>query len=228
MFAPIMVVDNLKAIAANHFSLKTCVATVQENWPEVIDSGNKSLHYQPNDVTPHAYIGPAYLAQDNYSEALPHLLTMLEKFPYHYITLLNTGTAYSDLHDYQKAQQYFAKAVQVAPIAGAAHGQLGKAYWQLKEYSKALGEFNEAIRLDPEKKSAYLYNIGLIERELGQVEKAIVAFEQAIAADNRFALPHKELVMIYLKLKPDQTRAGYHARLFQELSQTSSRSEGRQ
>jgi O-antigen ligase/Tfp pilus assembly protein PilF len=219
VFAPIMVVDNLKAIAADHFYLKTCVATVEEDWQEVIASGNKSLHYQPNDVTPHAYIGPAYLAQDNYSEALPHLLTMLEKFPYHYITLLNTGTAYYGLHDYQKAQQYFAKAVQIAPIAGPAHGQLGKAYWKLKEYPKALGEFNEAIRLDPEKKSAYLYNLGLVKRELGQVGEAISAFEQAIAADSRFALPHKELVIIYLKLKPDRKRAGYHARLFQELSQ---------
>jgi O-antigen ligase/Tfp pilus assembly protein PilF len=219
VLAPIMVVDNLKAIAADHFYLKTCVATVEEDWQEVIASGNKSLHYQPNDVTPHAYIGPAYLAQDNYTEALPHLLTMLEKFPYHYITLLNTGTAYYGLHDYQKAQQYFAKAVQIAPIAGPAHGQLGKAYWKLKEYPKALGEFNEAIRLDPEKKSAYLYNLGLVKRELGQVGEAISAFEQAIAADSRFALPHKELVIIYLKLKPDRKRAGYHARLFQELSQ---------
>jgi len=219
VLAPIMVVDNLKAIAADHFYLKTCVATVEEDWQEVIASGNKSLHYQPNDVTPHAYIGPAYLAQDNYTEALPHLLTMLEKFPYHYITLLNTGTAYYGLHDYQKAQQYFAKAVQIAPIAGPAHGQLGKAYWKLKEYPKALGEFNEAIRLDPEKKSAYLYNIGLVKRELGQVGEAISAFEKAIAADSRFALPHKELVIIYLKLKPDRKRAGYHARLFQELSQ---------
>jgi len=219
VFAPIMVVDNLKAIAADHFYLKTCMATVDGNWPEVIASGNKTLHYQPNDVTPHAYIGPAYLAQDNYSEALPHLLTMLEKFPYHYITLLNTGTAYYGLHDYQKAQEYFAKAVQIAPIAGAAHGQLGKAYWKLKDYPKALTEFNKAIRLEPEKKSTYLYNLGLVKRELGQMEEAIAAFEQAIAADNRFALPHKELAMIYLQLKPDQARAAYHARLMQELSQ---------
>ncbi|MCG2823515.1 MAG: tetratricopeptide repeat protein, partial [Desulfobulbaceae bacterium] len=157
---------------------------------------------------------------DNYGEALPHLLTMLEKFPYHYITLLNTGTAYSGLHDYQKAQQYFAKAVQVAPIAAAAHGQLGKTYWQLKEYPKAFKEFNEAIRLEPEKKSAYLYNLGLVEREMGQVNEAIASFEQALAADRRFALPHKELAMIYLQLKPDQTRASHHARVFQELSQT--------
>ena len=219
VFAPIMVVNNLKAIAADHFYLKTCVATVEENWQEVIASGNKSLHYQPDDMTPHAHIGPAYLALDNDDEALPHLLTMLEKFPYHYITLLNTGTAYYGLHDYQKAQEYFAKAVQIAPIAGAAHGQLGKAYWQLKDYPKALGEFNEAIRLNPKNKSAYLYNLGLVERELGQVPDAINAFEQAIAADSRFALPHKELAMIYLKLKPDQARAGYHARLFLELSQ---------
>lgn len=219
VLTPIMVVDNLKAIAADHFYLKTCVATVEEDWQRVIASGNKSLHYQPNDVTPHAYIGPAYLALDNYDEALPHLLTMLEKFPYHYITLLNTGTAYSGLHDYQKAQEYFAKAVQVAPISGAAHGQLGKTYWKLKDYPKALTEFNEAIRLEPEKKSTYLYNLGLVERELGQVEKAIASFEQAIAADNRFALPHKELAMIYLQLKPDQARATYHARLMQELSQ---------
>ena len=225
VFAPIMVVDNLKAIAADHFYLKTCVATVEENWPEVIDSGNKSLHYQPSDMTPHAYIGPAYLAQDNYSEALPHLLTMLEKFPYHYITLLNTGAAYYGLHNYQKAQQYFAKAVQIAPISGAAHGQLGKAYWKLKEYPKAREEFKEAIRLEPETKSTYLYNLGLVERELGQVEEAITSFEQAIAADNRFALPHKELVMIYRQLKPDQIRAEYHARLFRELSQTPSSSQ---
>ena len=126
------------------------------------------------------------------------------------------------LHDYQKAQQYFTKAVRIAPIAGPAHGQLGKAYWQLKEYPKALKEFNEAIRLDPEKKSAYLYNLGLVERELGHVPEAITAFEKAIAADSRFALPHGGLAMIYLQLRPDQTRARYHARLFQELSQNPS------
>lgn len=222
VFAPIMVVDNLKGIAADHFFLKTCVATVQENWPEVIASGSKSLHYQPDDVTPHAYIGPAYLAQDNYREALPHLLTMLEKAPYHYITLLNTGTAYSGLHDYQKAQGYFAKAVQVAPIAVAAHGQLGKTYWQLKEYPKAILEFNEAIRLDPRKKSIYLYNLGRVERELGRVDAAITAFEEAIAADNTFAQPHAELAMIYSSSKYDHTRAGYHGRIFQKISRTSS------
>ena len=222
VFAPIMVVDNLKAIAADHFHLKTCVATVQENWPEVIASGSKSLHYQPNDVTPHAYIGPAYLAQDNYREALPHLLTMLEKAPYHYITLLNTGTAYSGLHDYQKAQEYFAKAVQVVPIAGAAHGQLGKTYWQLKEYPKAILEFNQAIRLEPQKKSIYLYNLGRVERELGRMDAAITAFEKAIAADNTFAQPHAELAMIYSSSMLDHARAGYHGRIFQKLSQTSS------
>jgi len=228
VFAPILVANNLKAIAADHFYLKTCMATVDENWPEVIDSGNKSLHYQPNDMTPHAYIGSAYLAQNKYSEALPHLLTMLEKFPYHYITLLNTGTAYYVLHDYQKAQQYFAKAVQIAPISGKAHDLLGKTYWKLKYYPNALVEFNEAIRLEPEKKSIYFCNLGLVERELGHVEKAISAFEQSIAADNRFALPHKELAVIYLQLKPDQARAAYHARLMQELSQASSRDESSQ
>ena len=219
----VVVIDiPLKDIAADHFHLKTCVATVQENWPEVIASGSKSLHYQPNDVTPHAYIGPAYLAQDNYREALPHLLTMLEKAPYHYITLLNTGTAYSGLHDYQKAQEYFAKAVQVVPIAGAAHGQLGKTYWQLKEYPKAILEFNEAIRLEPQKKSIYLYNLGRVERELGRVDAAITAFEEAIAADKTFAQPHAELAMIYSSSMLDHARAGYHGRIFQKLSQTSS------
>jgi len=225
MFAPIMVVDNLKAIAANHFYLKTCVATMKEHWQEVIHSGNKALHYQPTDIGPHSLIGVAYLVHDNYNEALPHFLTILKKSPYDYSTLLNTGTAYYELHDYQRAQQYFAKAVRIVPIAGAAHDQLGKAYWQLKNYPQALVEINEAIRLEPEKKSAYLYNLGLVERELGQVEKAIAAFEQAIAADNRFALPHKELAVIYLQLKPDQTRARYHARLFQELSQAPSSSQ---
>lgn len=224
VFAPIMVVDNLKAIAADHFYLKTCVATVEEDWQGVIDSGSKALHYQPNDVTPHSHIGAAYLALDKNNEALPHLMAMLDKFPYHYITLLNSGTAYYSLRDYPKAKEYFAKAVQIAPIAGAAHGQLGKAYWKLKEYPKALAEFNQAILLDPPKKSAYLYNLGLVERELGHVPEAISAFEQAIAADNNFALPHKELTIIYLQLKPDQTRASYHAKRFQKLSKTPSAS----
>ena len=91
---------------------------------------------------------------------------------------------------------------------------------QLKEYPKAILEFNEAIRLDPQKKSIYLYNLGLVEREIGQINKAIASFEQAIAANNTFALPHKELVMVYRQLEPNQARFQYHARRFQELSQT--------
>ena len=86
---------------------------------------------------------------------------------------------------------------------------------QLKEYPKAILEFNEAIRLDPRKKSIYLYN-------LGRVDAAITAFEEAIAADNTFAQPHAELAMIYSSSMLDHARAGYHGRIFQKLSQTSS------
>ncbi len=219
VFAPIIMMDNLKAIAADHFLLQSNLAYPEKKWPEVIENCNKALHYQPGQAIIHPYLGSALLALGKNKEALQHFEAMLKEYPYHYFSLLNTGAAYYGLHDYQKAQEYFAKAVHIVPIAGAAHGQLGKAYWKLKDYPRALEEFNEAIRLEPEKKSTYLYNLGLVERELGQVEKAITAFEQAIAADNQFALPHMELAMIYLQLKPDQARAAYHARLMQELSQ---------
>jgi len=228
VFTPIIMMDNLKAIAADYFLLQSNLAYPEKKWPEVIENCNNALHYQPGQAIIHPYLGSALLALGKNEEALQHFEAMLKEYPYHYFTLLNTGAAYYGLHDYQKAQEYFAKAVQIAPIAGAAHGQLGKAYWKLKNYPKAVGEFNEAIRLDPEKKSTYLYNLGLVERELGHVPEAIAAFEQAIAADNRFALPHKELVMIYLQLKPDQTHAAYHARLMQELSQAPSKAEGSQ
>lgn len=224
IFTPIIMMDNLKAIAADHFLLQSNLAYPEKKWPEVVENCKKALHYQPGQAIIHPYLGSALLALGENREALQHFEVMLDKYPYHYFTLLNTGAAYYGLHDYQKAQEYFAKAVQIVPIAGAAHGQLGKAYWKLKDYPRALEEFNEAIRLEPEKKSTYLYNLGLVERELGHVEEAITAFEQAISADNRFALPHKELALIYLQLKPDQTRAEYHARLMQKLSQASTSS----
>lgn len=83
-----------------------------------------------------------------------------------------------------------------------------------------LGEFNEALLLDPPKNQSISITSAWLNVNWTTPPEAIVAFEQAIDADNNFALPHKELTIIYLQLKPDQTRASYHAKRFQKLSKT--------
>ena len=72
-----------------------------------------------------------------------------------------------------------------APLARAedrslarAHFMTGRSYYDQGRYAEALKEFQEAYRLS--KRIGFLYNIGVCQEKLGQLDEALTAFQATI------------------------------------------------
>jgi tetratricopeptide (TPR) repeat protein len=95
------------------------------------------------------------------------------------------GNAYAALGDYENALNDYTKAIEVDPLLPHSYYNRGRIYSFLKKYSEALSDLQKSIELDS---ANFTYrangNIGLIYHRQGDYQKALEAFEKAIAADN--------------------------------------------
>lgn len=57
--------------------------------------------------------------------------------------------------------------------------------YQAKKYKEAIKDLEEMIKLDPSKKSGYLNNMGLCYKEMGNYDKALECFNEALSLDNK-------------------------------------------
>jgi len=91
----------------------------------------------------------------------------------------NLGAAYSRQDEYQKAIQYYQKAIQINPALAKPHYNLGLSYHDLEEYEKAIQYFNKTIQLRPRFPKVY-NNLGTTYIAIGNYEKAIQCYRRAI------------------------------------------------
>ncbi len=93
--------------------------------------------------------------------------------------LTNKGVDYIDVGEYEKAIEYFDKAIELNPNYPTAFYSRGIAYMNLGQYERAIEEFNEAITHDPNYVVAY-YNRGVAYAFLNQYERAIEDYNKAL------------------------------------------------
>lgn len=94
-------------------------------------------------------LGNTYLFEHQPSKGLPYLLRALAANPGNADIHRDLGTAYSELGDFQKAQEHFKIAV-VNDRDGAVHYKLARAYQALGEKEKAAQEFAISTKLNRE------------------------------------------------------------------------------
>jgi tetratricopeptide (TPR) repeat protein len=84
------------------------------------------------------------------------------------------------------AEHGYRAIIQSNPELGGPHANLGVIYRNANKLSEAVAEFIQAVRLSP-KQPAYLNQLGITYRHMGQFDKARDAYEQAISADANYA-----------------------------------------
>ncbi len=82
--------------------------------------------------------------------------------------------------DLAQALDDFNKAVDAQPDSAKAHERRAAAYWQLKKPDQALNDCDLALRFDSKLASAS-FTRGLVERDLGESDKALDDFTAALA-----------------------------------------------
>ena len=92
------------------------------------------------------------------------------------------GTALFKMHDYEKAEPAFRKAVKFSPRMWRSRNYLGNIYDFRKDYDQAAQEYAEAILIRPN--DAKLYNnLGVSLYLSGRYQESINAYKKAMSAE---------------------------------------------
>ena len=107
----------------------------------------------------------------------------------------NIGLVYRNLGDYNKALEYYFKALEIRkdvlgekhPNTAGTYGNIGVVYHNLEDYDKALEFYNKALEIDKDvlgenhHDTAISYNnIGVVYDELGDYDKALEYHNKAL------------------------------------------------
>ena len=109
---------------------------------------------------------------------------------------LDKGNFYFDAEDYNKAVEYYNKAVELNPNYGTAWNNIGVAYYNLGNYNKAVEYYNKSLELNPDYDIAW-NNLGLAYRRLGNYNKAVECYNKAVRLNPKYDTAWNNLGFAY-------------------------------
>jgi tetratricopeptide (TPR) repeat protein len=110
------------------------------------------------------------------------------------------GDEYYFQKNYNRAVEYYTKAIELEPNNANYYKNRSVSYNWLKEYEKAIADTSKAIELDPDK-ALYYYGRGVNYHELKEYEKAIADKSKAIELDPNNAEYYNSRGKNYSRLK---------------------------
>ncbi|RKX24052.1 MAG: hypothetical protein DRP47_11970 [Candidatus Zixiibacteriota bacterium] len=126
----------------------------------------------------------------------------------------NAGIKAERLEDYQTAELEYQQADSCYPFSAALITNLAHAQYQLQKLDEADSNYNRALKLSPNYHRA-LNNLGLLVRDKGQPDSALVLFRLATQNFDKNLSRENELGQIFLNT----------AEVFEEIGLTDSASE---
>jgi tetratricopeptide (TPR) repeat protein len=97
------------------------------------------------------------------------------------------GIEYDLKDEYNKAIEYFTKAIKLEPNKALYYNRRGFSYYELKEHEKSIADHSKAIELEPDN-ALYYNNRGSSYSWLSEYEKAITDYSKAIELEPNNAL----------------------------------------
>jgi ribosomal protein S12 methylthiotransferase accessory factor len=92
------------------------------------------------------------------------------------------GVCLKEMGEYHRALEVLQKGLGYDNERMDIHNLMGFCHYMLKEHEKAIDCFGEVIKLDPSSAIDYA-NIASNYREMGQIDKALVYYQTALAID---------------------------------------------
>lgn len=175
--------------------------------------------------------GGFFLKKEKYTQALSDYSKAVQLAPEFAMAYYNRGKLYLEMMRKEEALQDFNTAISLNPTYAAVFVQRGKIYADKGFIDKALSDYQLARSINPlsTKKleySAILNNIGTIYINRNNYQKAIIAFDEAIEADDRWYEPYLNRGIAYrsvndfekalndlntaIKLKPEMGKIWYN------------------
>lgn len=158
-------------------------------------------NYRPGRV--HFILGRLYLAAGNESEAEKHLTQALEQELNQEEQLsaqVLLGTISYGRQNYAQAIERFKNCIEIKRNYEPAYLGLARVYKDMRMYPEALKEL-DFIRRSKKLKLEYNLTAGLLYRDWGLYQKALLSLHQAIISDPTNTAAHQALADIYYHQK---------------------------
>jgi tetratricopeptide (TPR) repeat protein len=122
------------------------------------------------------------------------LLKALQFDPRSTPCLSQLGYIYVEQKDYQKAIEVYLKVADLEPQFAGAFFNLGYIFWVTENFEKARSMYQHVVDLKPPFLDEALFNLAMVQAELGEQDKCLQNLEQAIAIN-----PENESARTYLQ-----------------------------
>jgi len=110
----------------------------------------------------------------------------------------NMGVAYAEKQEYDKAMEYYRKAIELKPDYAETYLNLGIIHHQRHEYDIAMEYYSKAIELEPKLAMAY-NNAGDIYNQKQEYDKAMEYFKKALELKPDLAMAYYNVGNIYYR-----------------------------
>ena len=131
------------------------------------------LEHEPNNSSAREGLLMIYAKQGDYKKAIDLLLSMkpVESVPESYQYYTNLAGAYFSINDFEKAEAFLLRSLNIYPNNTQARIYLTKIYLQKKDSGKAISQLNQILSINPYNESALTQLIRLY-KEMGRDKDA--------------------------------------------------------
>lgn len=160
----------------------------------------KALRLRPDFPDVQNDLGTLYALMERYDLAIEYFQKAVDNLLYKTpdIAYNNMGRVYYKTGDYQKAINYYLRAIKAFPNYATYHSNLGFAYEAVNRWDNAIEAYRESIRINTEYTIPYL-RLGNIYYDLRMKKEARDILERLLALDKEG--PHTlEAKKILIKL----------------------------
>ncbi|MGH9434095.1 MAG: tetratricopeptide repeat protein [Terriglobia bacterium] len=103
------------------------------------------------------------------------------------VVLSRTADAYGKAKQYDKAIEFYQKAIALTPADAGLYTNLGNVYANMNKIPEAEAQYEKAAQLDPTHAAQAYYNIGAVMTNTGHMAEAAAAFKKATEVDPKYA-----------------------------------------
>lgn len=143
---------------------------------------------------------------DLVDKAVSPMLAALRQNPKDTVTLINIGNTYYDAKIYDKAIQYYAEALKIAPGNVNARTDMATAYWYTGDADHAIAELEKSLALEPTHAQS-LFNLGIVKFQ-GRKDSqgAIAAWQKLLQTNPNY--PERQNVEQLIERAGDRNKKG--------------------
>jgi tetratricopeptide (TPR) repeat protein len=192
-------------------------AAAIEDWSDAQKNLEKVISLNPTRVDALALLAKVYADQRNYDTAVATYRKVIDLDPSRAELYFEIGNIYLKTQKFDEAIQSYQRAIQLNITKKEAYLYIGNAYEQQKDYANAATSYERYLLLLPANPGPAQFQLGRCYTELGQLDKAVLAFEDAVKSSPQEQPYLYQLALAYQKSKEYEKAEGAFQKLI-ELS----------